>query len=50
MSRIGKLLESLIRDKLIDDGKRGFRQKKSCLTSLLEYLECVTSETDAGLL
>ena len=56
-SHIGKLLESLIRDavinhlsqnRLIDESQHGFRHKKSCLTNLLEYLEYVVNQIDAG--
>ena len=58
-SHIGKLLESLIRDtminhlsqnRLINESQHGFtfRHKKSCLTNLLEYLEYVVNQTDAG--
>ena len=56
-SHIGKLLESLIRDaminhlshnRLINKSQHGLRHKKSCLTNLLEYLEYVVNQTDAG--
>lgn len=56
-SHIGKLLESLIRDKimahlwqnkLINESQHGFRQRKSCLTNLLEFFEYVTAQLDAG--
>jgi len=56
-SRTGKLLESLIRDaminhviqnRLINESQHGFRHKKSCLTNLLEYLEYVVNQIDAG--
>jgi len=58
-SHIGKLIESLIRDtminhlsqnRLINESQHGFtfRHKKSCLTNLLEYLEYVVNQIDAG--
>ena len=56
-SHIGKFLESLIRDaiinhlsqnRLINESQNGFRYKKSCLTNLLEYLEYVVNQVDAG--
>jgi ribonuclease P/MRP protein subunit RPP40 len=56
-SHIGKLLESLLRDKmithlnsykLIGHSQHGFTARKSCLTNLLVYLEYVTTQTDLG--
>jgi len=56
-SHIGKLLESLIRDavinhlsqnRLINESQHGFKHKKSCLTNLLEYLEYFVNQIDAG--
>ena len=52
-----KLLESLIRDKLMDhllenklinQSQHGFMSKKSCTTNLLEFMELVTKAVDEG--
>jgi len=57
-SQIGKLLESIIRDKmvmhlnlrkLISKSQHGFTQKCSCLTNLLEFMEIITQHVDDGL-
>jgi len=56
-SHIGKLLEQIIRDavinhlcqnRLINESQHGFRHKKSCLTNLLKYVEYVVNQIDAG--
>ena len=33
---------------LLNNTQHGFREGKSCLTNLLEYLEAVTAELDKG--
>ena len=52
-----KIMESIIKDdvteyleenKLINNSQHGFRQKRSCLTNLLEYMEEVTKTVDSG--
>jgi len=54
---ICKVLESLIRDaiveymsgyKLYSECQHGFRQKRSCITQLLEVMEDLTSMIDKG--
>jgi len=56
-SCVGKLMESLIKDKivhhlssfnLIKSSQHGFMAKRSCLTNLLEFLELVTDYVDKG--
>jgi hypothetical protein len=56
-SHICKVLESIIRDSLVDylhgnnlirDTQHGFVKKRSCLTNLLEFLEFVSSYIDRG--
>jgi hypothetical protein len=56
-SHICKVLESIIRDSLVDylhrnnlirDTQHGFVKKRSCLTNLLEFLEFVSSYIDGG--
>jgi hypothetical protein len=56
-SHIRKVLESIIRDSLVDylhrndlirDTQHGFVKKRSCLTNLLEFLEFVSSYVDRG--
>ena len=56
-SVICKTMERLIKSKiithlegnnLISDSQRGFRNKCSCLTSLLDFLACVIDTYDAG--
>ena len=56
-STIGKVLESIIRDKmtvhldkncLINDTQHGFSKGKSTTTNLLEYLEVITKAVDDG--
>ena len=56
-SVIGKLLESIIRDhimdflikhKLINSSQRGFLKSKSCLTNLLCFFEELTKWVDEG--
>ena len=42
------LTEHLERNTLIKNSQHGFRKKRSCLTNMLEYLEKVTKEVDAG--
>ena len=50
MSHMGKVLESIVRDgvidhvrryKLIKDSQHGFSKGRSCLTNLLEFLDYV---------
>jgi hypothetical protein len=57
-SQVGKILESIIKDsllqhlkshKLINDSQHGFTSKRSCLTNLLSFLELVTDYIDQGL-
>ena len=52
-----KIMESIVKDdvteyleenKLINNSQHGFRQKRSCLTNLLEYMEEVTKTVDSG--
>ncbi len=54
-SNIGKILERIIRDeilsfidkkKIIKNCQHGFRNKKSCLTNLLEFMEHVAQQLD----
>jgi len=54
-SIIGKILESIIKDnmiehlerfKLIRESQHGFRKGRSCLTNLLDYMEVVTQHLD----
>ena len=54
-SVVGKLLESVIRDKLVDflernnlikDSQHGFRQKRSCLSNLLTFYNELFTEFD----
>ena len=57
LSIVGKLLESLIKEKLVNhlnkhnlirDTQHGFTSGRSCLTNLLEFFENVTHELDEG--
>jgi len=57
-SHVCKLLESLIRDSILEHVKKfnfirntqhGFRKKRSCLTNLLKFLELVTDYVDKGM-
>ena len=50
-------MESIIKDdvteyleinSLINDTQHGFRQRRSCLTNLLEYTEEITKAFDSG--
>jgi len=56
-SYIGKVMESILKDKmfdhlvnnkLINKSQHGFTPKRSCLTNLLEFLEFVTEAVDRG--
>jgi hypothetical protein len=56
-SQVGKLCEKIIKDevvkhlesnKLITDSQHGFRNKKSCLTNLLEFCENIAGVIDDG--
>ena len=56
-SQVVKLLEKLIRRKVMDhllkvgtlsDEQHGFREKKSCMTNVLEALEYITKAVDEG--
>jgi hypothetical protein len=56
-SHIGKLMESLLKDsivehlknhKLINDSQHGFTSRRSCLTNLLTFLEVLTDYVDKG--
>ena len=56
-SVVCKVLESIIRDSIvkyfddnnmIGDSQHGFRQHRSCLTNLLEFMEDMTSAIDRG--
>jgi hypothetical protein len=56
-SVIGKLLESIIKDKLVEHldkfalintSQHGFTKGRSCLTNLLEFMEQVTKTVDEG--
>jgi len=56
-SQVGKILESIIRDaiiehlvknKLIKSSQHGFLKNRSCLTNLLAFLESVTKSVDDG--
>ena len=53
----GKIMESIIRDKLVEhltsqellfNSQHGFLKNKSCLTNLLEFMEFLTSKYDDG--
>jgi len=53
----GKIMESIIRDKLVEhltsqkllfNNQHGFLKNKSCLTNLLEFMEFLTSKYDDG--
>jgi len=57
MSHVGKILEAIIKDKLlghltlhslVNASQHGFLPRKSCLTNLLEFLEYVTHAVDSG--
>lgn len=54
---ICKIMESIIKDNLVQyleennlitNSQHGFRQKRSCLTNLLEYVEKLTKAIDSG--
>jgi hypothetical protein len=56
-SHIGKLMESILKDKVVEhlkkftvinESQHGFMTKSSCLTNLLEYLEYVTDKLGYG--
>ena len=56
-SYIGKVMESILKDKmfdhlvnnkLINKSQHGFMPKRSCLTNLLEFLEFVAEAVDRG--
>ena len=56
-SYIGKVLESILKDKMFDHlvnnkvinkSQHGFMPKRSCLTNLLEFLEFVAEAVDRG--
>lgn len=56
-SKIGKIMERMINDdivhflqsnNLIKDSQHGFRNKRSCLTNLLEFMEKVAKYLDSG--
>ena len=56
-SQIGKIMERMIKEdivhflesnKLIKDSQHGFRNKRSCLTNLLEFMEKVAKYLDSG--
>ena len=56
-SVVSKILEKLIKknlvlylesNNLLKESQHGYRNNKSCLTNLLEYVEHVTSEIDLG--
>ena len=42
------MVDHLVTNALIRDSQHGFMNKKSCTTNLLEFLEKLTSEQDAG--
>jgi len=42
------MINHLSENRLINESQHGFRHKKSCLTNLLEYLEYVVNQIDAG--
>ena len=42
------MINHLSQNRLINESQHGFRHKKSCLTNLLEYLEYVVNQIDAG--
>ena len=55
--QICKIMESIIKDNLVQyleennlitNSQHGFRQKRSCLTNLLEYVEKLTKAIDSG--
>ena len=56
-SVVSKLLESLIRDEIMEhleknniltSAQHGFRNNRSCLTNMLQYLESLTNSYDSG--
>ncbi len=56
-SIIGKMLESIIKDNLVEhlekfnlirDSQHGFRKGRSCLTNLLDFMEVTTRSLDEG--
>jgi Reverse transcriptase (RNA-dependent DNA polymerase)/Endonuclease-reverse transcriptase len=56
-SIIGKILESIVKDNLVKhleshglirNSQHGFRQGRSCLTNLLDFMEVVTQHLDDG--
>ena len=56
-SHVSKIMERIIKyhivsfiesNNLINDSQHGFREKKSCLTNLLEFLEVTTNFLDIG--
>ena len=44
----GKIITHLERNNLIGDSQHGFRNKRSCLTSLLYFFARVIDKYDAG--
>ena len=44
----GKIITHLKGNKLIDDSQHGFRNKGSCLTSLLDFFDLVIDTYDTG--
>jgi hypothetical protein len=50
MERIIKeeIVQHLQRNSIIKDSQHGFRNKKSCLTNLLEFMEKVSEQLDSG--
>ena len=56
-SKIGKILESIVKDNIVNhlekfhllrDSQHGFRKGRSCLTNLLDFMETVTKYLDDG--
>ena len=54
-SQIGKVMEGIIKEKLVDylegnglfgKSQHGFRKNRSCLTNLLEFMEVVSNRQD----
>ena len=54
-SIVGKLMESIIRDRivehletynLINDSQHGFRRRRSCLTNLLQFYDKIIENVD----
>ena len=56
-SNIGKIMERIIKEEIvaflernqsINDSQHGFRNKRSCLTNLLTFMEKVADDLDSG--